>query len=90
MARKTRYRSSDAFWQQFQQLIPEHRNTHRFGGGRPRVPDRDCLGPKRCRTPFRPCRRPYPPWHQQSLRHRSDRSCRQVCEDLTRELRQLR
>lgn len=43
MARKTRYRSSDAFWKQFQQLIPEHRNTHRFGGGRPRVPDRDCL-----------------------------------------------
>ena len=23
-------------------LIPEHVNTHRFGGGRPRVPDRTC------------------------------------------------
>ena len=23
-------------------LLPEHKNTHRFGGGRPRVPDRRC------------------------------------------------
>jgi transposase len=23
-------------------LLPEHKNTHRFGGGRPRVPDRQC------------------------------------------------
>jgi transposase len=23
-------------------LLPEHQNTHRFGGGRPRVPDRQC------------------------------------------------
>ena len=23
-------------------LLPAHKNTHRFGGGRPRVPDRVC------------------------------------------------
>ena len=23
-------------------LLPPHKNTHRFGGGRPRVPDRQC------------------------------------------------
>jgi len=24
-------------------LLPEHKNTHRFGGGRPRTPDRVCM-----------------------------------------------
>lgn len=43
MARKTRFRCSDALWQQFEPLLSEHRNTHRFGGGRPRAPDRDCF-----------------------------------------------
>ena len=36
------YRVSDALWAVFQPLVPVHENTHRFGGGRPRVPDRQC------------------------------------------------
>src|SRR5215470_11775524 len=36
------YRVSDALWAVFQPLVPEHENPHRFGGGRPRVPDRQC------------------------------------------------
>jgi putative transposase len=38
----TSYRVSDALWAVFQPLVPVHANTHRFGGGRPRVPDRQC------------------------------------------------
>src|SRR5690242_20982180 len=38
----TNFRVSDALWIRLQRLIPKHRNTHRFGGGRPRVPDRQC------------------------------------------------
>jgi hypothetical protein len=30
----------DGMWERIELLIPEHVNTHRFGGGRPRVPDR--------------------------------------------------
>jgi len=37
------YRVSDKLWSKFEPLIPKHVNTHRFGGGRPRVPDRQCL-----------------------------------------------
>jgi len=33
---------SDALWAVLEPLLPEHVNTHRFGGGRPRVPDRPC------------------------------------------------
>jgi transposase len=33
---------SDELWAVLQPLLPAHVNTHRFGGGRPRVPDRDC------------------------------------------------
>ena len=33
---------SDELWAAFQPLLPVHQNTHRFGGGRPRVPDRKC------------------------------------------------
>jgi putative transposase len=33
---------SDELWAVLQPLLPEHVNTHRFGGGRPRVPDRAC------------------------------------------------
>lgn len=33
---------SDELWAVLEPLIPEHVNTHRFGGGRPRVPDRHC------------------------------------------------
>jgi transposase len=38
----TDFRISDELWSVFQPLLPVHINTHRFGGGRPRVPDRDC------------------------------------------------
>jgi len=37
----TRYQISDELWAVLQPLLPAHINTHRFGGGRPRVPDRD-------------------------------------------------
>jgi putative transposase len=37
------YRISDALWDKIEPLLPEHVNTHRFGGGRPRRPDRDCM-----------------------------------------------
>jgi putative transposase len=33
---------SDELWAGLEPLIPEHVNTHRLGGGRPRVPDRKC------------------------------------------------
>src|SRR2546430_17642190 len=38
----TNFRVSDALWTRLQRLIPKHRNTHRFGGGKPRTPDRQC------------------------------------------------
>jgi transposase len=38
----TGFRVSDALWAVLQPLLPVHVNTHRFGGGRPRVPDRVC------------------------------------------------
>ena len=38
-----RFQVSDEFYAFFEKLLPERRNTHRFGGGRPRRPDRDCL-----------------------------------------------
>lgn len=37
------YRVSDELWERIKPLLPEQRNTHRFGGGRPRVDDRTCL-----------------------------------------------
>ena len=36
------YRIADALWAVLQPLLPLHVNCHRFGGGRPRVPDRQC------------------------------------------------
>ena len=39
----TRYQVSDEFFAFFEKLLPKRVNTHRFGGGRPRRPDRDCL-----------------------------------------------
>jgi transposase len=36
------WRIPDILWEQMDPLIPEHKNTHRFGGGRPRKPDRVC------------------------------------------------
>ena len=38
----TSFRISDALWAVLAPLLPKHVNTHRFGGGRPRVPDRQC------------------------------------------------
>jgi putative transposase len=38
----TGFRVSDALWAVLEPLLPVHVNTHRFGGGRPRVPDRTC------------------------------------------------
>ncbi len=36
------FQISDELWEVLAALIPERVNTHRFGGGRPRVPDRTC------------------------------------------------
>src|SRR5581483_9589186 len=36
------FRISDELWAVLQPLLPVHVNTHRFGGGRPRVLDRAC------------------------------------------------
>ena len=33
----------DELWERIEPLLPVHRNTHRFGGGRPRVPDRQVM-----------------------------------------------
>src|SRR6266567_8463015 len=38
----TGFRISDELWTVLQPLLPVHINTHRFGGGRPRVSDRRC------------------------------------------------
>lgn len=38
----TAFRISDEFWAVLEPLLPVHENKHRFGGGRPRVPDRHC------------------------------------------------
>ncbi len=38
-----RFQVSDEFFKFFQTLVPKRVNTHRFGGGRPRRSDRDCL-----------------------------------------------
>ena len=38
----TGFRISDDLWAVLEPLLPTWVNTHRFGGGRPRVPDRRC------------------------------------------------
>lgn len=38
----TGFRVSDELWAELEPLLPRRVNTHRFGGGRPRVPDRRC------------------------------------------------
>ena len=38
----TGFRLSDKLWALLEPLLPKHENSHRFGGGRPRVPDRQC------------------------------------------------
>src|SRR5262249_37143271 len=37
------WRIPDELWETIRELIPEHVNTHRFGGGRPRADDRVCM-----------------------------------------------
>src|SRR2546423_14875290 len=37
------WRLPDELWEAIALLIPEHENTHRFGGGRPRTADRVCM-----------------------------------------------
>ena len=37
------WRISNDLWDGIALLIPKHKNTHRFGGGRPRTPDRVCM-----------------------------------------------
>src|SRR5262245_5881614 len=37
------WRIPDDLWAEIQMHIPPHVNTHRFGGGRPRTPDRVCM-----------------------------------------------
>ena len=36
------WRIPDDLWPEIQMHLPVHENTHRFGGGRPRKPDRQC------------------------------------------------
>ena len=38
-----RFLVSDQLWALIEPHLPEHVNTHRFGGGRPRKPDRVCM-----------------------------------------------
>src|SRR5215212_2121196 len=38
----TGFRISDELWTELEPVLPEHVNTHRFGGGRPRTADRPC------------------------------------------------
>ena len=40
---KYAFRVSDALWKKIEPILPKHENTHRFGGGRPRKPDRVCM-----------------------------------------------
>ena len=37
------WRIPDEFWKEIEMVLPKHRNTHRFGGGRPRAADRKCM-----------------------------------------------
>ena len=40
---KESYQVSDELWSRIQPLLPQHVNTHRFGGGRPRADDQQCM-----------------------------------------------
>ena len=37
------WRIPDDLWKEIEWLLPEHKNCHRFGGGRRRTPDRVCM-----------------------------------------------
>lgn len=39
---KLGYRMPEEIWVRLERLLPVRKNGHRFGGGRPRRPDRDC------------------------------------------------
>lgn len=41
--KRTRYLVSDKLWEKIVPLLPKHKNTHRFGGGRPRVEDQKAM-----------------------------------------------
>ena len=43
LERAKAWRVPDELWEQLEPLLPMRVNTHRFGGGRPPVPDRVCL-----------------------------------------------
>ena len=36
------FRVSDELWAVLEPVLPKHCNPHRFGGGKPRTPDRQC------------------------------------------------
>lgn len=38
-----RFRLSDPLWERIEPLLPKRVNRHRFGGGRPPVPNRDAM-----------------------------------------------
>jgi transposase len=38
----TGFRVSDELWAVLEPVLPRHVNRHRFGGGKPRIPDRQC------------------------------------------------
>jgi transposase len=39
----SRFHVSDALWERIEQLLPRHKNTHIYGGGRPRASDRTVM-----------------------------------------------
>lgn len=39
-----RWLVSDELWEKIEPLLPKHKNTHIYGGGRPRADDRRCFG----------------------------------------------
>jgi putative transposase len=43
LERAKAWRIPDDLWKEIEWLLPEHVNTHPFGGGKPRTPDRVCM-----------------------------------------------
>src|ERR1700736_4935667 len=43
LERAKAWRIPDDLWAEIEWLLPEHVNTHPFGGGKPRTPDRVCM-----------------------------------------------
>lgn len=42
-SKPNRFRIQDALWERMEPLLPKRVNRHRFGGGRPPVPNRDAM-----------------------------------------------